>query len=271
MDYETIIREADTLLREIKSLRALEKAELAQLWEYYRIGLTYSSNAIEGNFLTETETKIVIEDGLAVSGKPLRDHLEAVGHAAAFSLVHDVTSSTVIDEESIKKLHHIFYHRIDGENAGVYRNIKVIISGTGHLLPFPEKVPGLMKKLVAKLPEIEKNHPIIAAADLHTEFLNIHPFVDGNGRVSRLLMNMILVKYRYPVAIIPPIRRRDYMSAMKSSNSGNFNEIRTLVAEMSRESCRDYLRMFSDRKTKKTDLPDTLDNSGSKGMKITPY
>ncbi|HBC86466.1 MAG TPA: cell filamentation protein Fic [Lentisphaeria bacterium] len=245
MGYKSIIKETDFLVREIKSLNPLERAEQVQLWEYYRVGLTYSSNAIEGNCLTETETKIVIEDGLAVSGKPLRDHLEAVGHAAAFSLLLAVTSSTKINEEAIKKLHHIFYHRIDGENAGVYRNVKVIISGSGHLLPSPEKVPGLMKRLVARLPEIEKNHPIIAAADLHTEFLNIHPFVDGNGRVSRLLMNMVLVKYGYPAAIIPPARRMEYISAMMSSNSGNFTEIRTLVAEMSRESCRDYLRMFA--------------------------
>ncbi|HBC87174.1 MAG TPA: cell filamentation protein Fic [Lentisphaeria bacterium] len=266
MDYESIIKETDSLLKEINSLRPLEKVELAQLREYYRIGLTYSSNAIEGNSLTETETKVVIEDGLTVNGKPLRDHLEAVGHAEAFSLLYASTSSTKISEDIIKKLHRVFYHGIDEKNAGVYRNVRVVITGTDYLPPSPEKVPDLMKKLVSRIPEIEKkNHPVVAAADLHTEFVNIHPFVDGNGRVSRLLMNMVLIKYGYPVVIIPPTRRREYISAVMSSNFGNFNEIRTLVAEMSRESCRDYLRMFSEKQTR------GVINPGSKGMKITPY
>ena len=247
MGYESIIKETDSLIKEISSLRPLAKEELAQLREYYKVGLTYSSNAIEGNSLTETETKIVIEDGLTVSGKPLRDHLEAVGHAEAFSLLCTVTSSTEIDEDFIKKLHRIFYRGIDEKNAGVYRTVKVIISGTDFLPPSLGDVPVLMKNLVAAIPEMEKRHPIVAAADLHTEFVNIHPFIDGNGRVSRLLMNLILIKCGYPVVIIPPVRRREYISAVMRSNSGDFNEVRSLVAEMSRESCRDYLRMFAEK------------------------
>ncbi|MFA6294479.1 MAG: Fic family protein, partial [Victivallales bacterium] len=209
MGYESIIKETDSLIREIRTLRPLERSELAQLREYYRVGLTYSSNAIEGNSLTETETKVVIEDGLTVNGKPLRDHLEAVGHAEAFSLLYTVTSSTEIREDFIKNLHHIFYRGIDEGNAGVYRNVKVIISGTDFLPPSPGEVPGLMKKLIAGITEMEKRNPIMAAADLHTEFVNIHPFVDGNGRVARLLMNLILIKYGYPVVIIPPAKRRE--------------------------------------------------------------
>lgn len=251
MGYESIIEETDSLIREIRALRPLEKSELEQLRKYYRVGLTYSSNAIEGNSLTETETKVVIEDGLTVSGKPLRDHLEAVGHAEAFSLLYTVTSSTEIDEYFIKKLHRIFYRGIDEKNAGAYRNVKVIISGTDYLPPSPGEVPSLMKKLVSGIPEIEKRHPIVAAADLHTEFVNIHPFVDGNGRVSRLLMNLILIKYGYPVVIIPPARRMEYISAVMRSNSGDFDGVRALVSEMSRESCRDYLRMFAENKTVK--------------------
>ncbi len=250
MNYESIIKETDSLLREIKSLRPLGKEELSQLREYYRIGLTYSSNAIEGNSLTETETKVVVEDGLTVSGKPLRDHLEAIGHAEAFNLLSAVTPSTKIKEDDIRTLHRIFYHRIDSENAGSYRNVRVVISGTDYLPPPPKEVPGLMKRLVVRLSEIEKQHPIVAAADLHTEFVNIHPFVDGNGRVARLLMNMILMKNGYPIVIIPPVRRREYISAVMKSNSGNFKDIRTLVSEMSRESCLDYLRMFSEKRAK---------------------
>ncbi|MFZ2655698.1 MAG: Fic family protein [Victivallales bacterium] len=260
MNYESIIKETDSLLREIKSLRPLEKSELAQLREYYRIGLTYSSNAIEGNSLTETETKIVVEDGLTVSGKPMRDHLEAIGHAEAFKLLYDAVPSARISEETIKKLHHLFYRGIDEENAGKYRTVKVVISGTDYLPPFPGQVPGLMKSLVERIPEIEKNHPVVAAADLHTEFVNIHPFVDGNGRVARLLMNMFLIKYGYPVVIIPPVRRKEYISAVMSSNSGDFNGIRTLVAEMSRESCRDYLRMFSEKRAKIISPTEDMEN-----------
>ena len=104
MDYKSTIEKISSLLEEIKSLRPLEKTELAQLREYYRIGLTYSSNAIEGNSLTETETKIVVEDGLTVSGKPMRDHLEAIGHAETFSLLYDAAFSKGISEDAIRKL-----------------------------------------------------------------------------------------------------------------------------------------------------------------------
>ncbi len=108
---------------------------MAQLREYYRIGLTYSSNAIEGNTLTESETKVVLEDGLTIGGKPLRDHLEAVGHSEALNMVYGLSQGNIIDEQSILDIHRLFYHRIDSENAGRYRTKAVIITGTTYTPP----------------------------------------------------------------------------------------------------------------------------------------
>lgn len=246
MDYDKVIAKVDLLMKDIKALRPLTCAELEQLRQDHRTGLTWASNAIEGNALSLAETKLVIEDGLTIPGKPLRDHLEAVGHAAAFDMLQDMARQSRIGEDAIKGLHHAFFRRIDEENAGQYRIERVVITGTEWTPPVPDKVPGLMRRLAAAIPEIEGRHPVVAAADLHAEFINVHPFIDGNGRVARLLMNLVLIRGGYPVVIIPPVRRMEYIAAADRGSRGAFGPMRTLVAEMALESCREHLRMFGE-------------------------
>ncbi len=157
---DNLIKQTDGFAKRIAGLRPLAKSEFEQLRQYYRVGLTYSSNAIEGNSLTLAETKIVIEDGLTVAGKPLKDHIEAIGHAEAFDQLYKTASAaSPIDENIIKSIHRTFYRAIDQDNAGSYRTVKVIISGTDFLPPPPEKVPEDMGKLAREIPEIEKNTP----------------------------------------------------------------------------------------------------------------
>ena len=194
MQFENRIKEIDELKAKIDKHRPLSKNALEQLKEYYRIGLTYSSNAIEGNSLTETETKIVIEDGITIGGKPIRDHYEAMGHSEAFSFIYDLAKNKTITEADILKLHHLFYYRIDENNAGKYRKVNVLITGSTFRPPAHSEVPELMKKFTANIPAMRKKyHPVEFSARIHEELVTIHPFVDGNGRAGRLLMNLALL------------------------------------------------------------------------------
>lgn len=241
-----LFKEIDKLQDEIKKMRPLQKNELQQIKEYYRIGLTYSSNAIEGNSLTETETKIVLEEGITIGGKPLKDHFEAVGHSKAYDLITSLSKENKITESNIKELHKLFYQQIDSDRAGIYRKEKVFISGSHHKLPNPEKINDLMSELIVRLAKIRNaSHSIEFAAKLHKEFVFIHPFIDGNGRVARLLMNLALLQNGYNIVIIPPILRRDYISSLEKAHKDDAEFI-GFIAGCVKEAQKDYLRLLQD-------------------------
>ena len=202
---------------ELVAMRPLPKETLKSLRAFYRVGLTYSSNAIEGNSLTETETKVVIEDGLTIGGKPLRDVYEALGHAKAYDKIHLLAKHKSLEESDILNLHKLFYQLIDKENAGKYRTVPVFISGSHYALTPPQKIPSEMKKFVEWFNKNEsKMNTVEFAAKAHQKFVFIHPFVDGNGRVARLVMNLALLRGEYTVAIIPAIRRMEYVAALEA-------------------------------------------------------
>ncbi|MCP4133668.1 MAG: Fic family protein [bacterium] len=239
-----ILTQVDDLQKEINSLRPLDKHLVKQVKEYFRIGLTYSSNALEGNSLTETETKIIIEDGITIGGKPLKDHYEAVGHSESFDLIYRLAKKEPISENAIKKLHKLFYYRIDSKNAGKYRKNRAFISGSKYPLPLPEKLPDLMKEFVENLPSWkDRYHPVEYAALAHKEFVFIHPFIDGNGRVSRLLTNLILLQEGYTIVIIPPVLRQEYIAALEKAHTSEKDFIQ-FIAGMVKETQKDYLRLF---------------------------
>lgn len=247
MNYENKLEQIDKLNKEIQSFRPISKDALKQIKEYFRIGLTYSSNAIEGNTLTETETKIVLEDGLTIAGKPLKDHYEAAGHSEAFDFIYDLAKKKAITEKDILNIHRLFYYRIDEDNAGKYRKVPVVISGTDYLPPAPSKLPVLMKKFVAKIPAMRKKlHPVVFAAKIHEELVTIHPFVDGNGRAARLLMNLALIQAGYTITIIPPVLRRDYIAAVSRCTTGKKDDTDfvNFISCMVYESGKDYLRLL---------------------------
>ena len=219
-DLQKKYSQADENNRKLSAYRPLPPETLKSLREYYRVGLTYTSNALEGNSLTESETKVVIEDGLTIEGKPLRDHYEAVGHARAYDYIYNITEKEGLAEEDILSLHRLFYQQIDAEKAGHYRNVNVYISGSRYAVAAVSKIPAEMQKLVKWYNDNEKIlHPVELAATLHQRFVYIHPFVDGNGRVARLLMNLALLRNGYTIAIIPAILRHEYIYSLETAHT----------------------------------------------------
>ncbi|MBI5676254.1 MAG: Fic family protein [Nitrospirae bacterium] len=221
-----LLNQIASLKSSLDSHRPFSDHVVKQLKDYYRIGLTYTSNAIEGNTLTESETKVVIEDGLTIGGKSLREHYEAIGHAKAYDHIYTLLDRA-ITEEDVLLLHKLFFEQIDSENAGRYRQRNVIITGTDYLPPNYYEVPELMKKYIQNLNRVDSyKHPLELASDLHAEFEAIHPFIDGNGRIGRLILTM---KNGYCPVIIPPIRRAEYITAMRKSNKGDLITLRIFI------------------------------------------
>jgi Fic family protein len=240
-----LLKKIDALKAKIDSYRPLDTHLLKQVRAYFRIGMTYSSNALEGNSLTETETKIVIEDGMTIGGKPVRDHLEALGHSEAYDLTFRLAKHEDITEANVKALHRLFYYRIDAKQAGKYRKRKVIITGTDFIPPAPDRIPDLMKSFIAGIPKSKaKHHPIEFAAIVHKDLVTIHPFIDGNGRAARLLMNLALLQAGYPLAIIPPILRRDYLNTLNRIHKGDGRPFIKFIAGVCYESAKEYLRLL---------------------------
>ena len=257
MELQVMLNRIDETKKWISDRRPLAPEEVKGLDAYFRIGLTYSSNALEGNTLTLTETKVLLEDGLTVGGKPLRDCTEAVGHAKAYDFMLEAARSDpfVFSEDIILQLHKLFYQGIDPEKAGVYRDIQVFITGTDYVPPRSDEVPALMKRLAADLTEQWSSiHPVRLAAFAHRKLVDIHPFEDGNGRTARLLMNLILINRGYQIVSIPPLRRHEYINALKAAQrekNPSDKAFISFIVECEIEAQKDFCRMHHIKPPKK--------------------
>lgn len=230
--------------QELWSYRPLSQETLQSLKEYYRVGTTFTSNALEGNSLTESETKVVIEDGLTIEGKPLRDVYEAVGHAKAYDYLYELSHNEPLTEEVICELHRLFYQQLDPERAGQYRKVPVFISGSQYSVSPVAEISKRMKQLIQWYNNNEnKLHPVVLAAELHKRFVFIHPFIDGNGRMARLLMNLSLMRNDYNIAIIPAVTRAEYISALEQAHKDESIFI-SFIADRVMMTQLDILRLF---------------------------
>jgi len=244
--YRNCFVQNDELKKQINSHRPLTQDALAQIKEYYKIGLTYTSNALEGNTLDLAETKVVIEDGITIGGKPLKDHFEAIGHSNAFEELIKLSKKDYFTEYDIKNLHKLFYTKIDCDKAGKYRTNQVVITGSDVEFPAPDMLDLKMSEFIKSLPELKRNlHAVEYAAMVHIIFVNIHPFTDGNGRVARLLMNLALLQNGYNIVTIPPVVRMDYIRALQETNKGNFEPFINFISEMTLEAQKEYLKIIS--------------------------
>jgi Fic family protein len=200
------------------------------LGDWLRTEITYTSNSIEGNTLSLIETSMVINDKMSVSGKTLREINEAINHANAWDYItNDLTKLELknLKIDHILKLHSIILTNIDDNQKGKFRSVPVRISGSNTILPNPLKVNNLMKELFSKINNFEKasiQNIIKLAIMTHLEMVKIHPFIDGNGRTSRLLMNTILKHYELPPISVDPKNRDLYLQSLENSDIENPKE-----------------------------------------------
>ncbi len=202
MSLETLLLEIDQLKIRLDRLRT--ELDNRTIREALEIEFLYESNRIEGNTLTLRETQMVVNEGITISGKSLREHLEAINHKEAILLVEDLVSQKVdFSEYILKQIHALVLHGIDRENAGKYRTVPVLIAGSKHTPPQPYEVPSLMEQYFVFYEQKKAVlHPVVLSAEMHERLVTIHPFIDGNGRTARLVMNLILLQHGFPLAII---------------------------------------------------------------------
>lgn len=216
---------------------------MQNLEEWLAIEFTYTSNAIEGNTLSLSETALVVEKGITIGGKTIQEHLEAINHAQAIDfikkLAHKNRNELSIDD--VLAIHKIVLQKINDINSGVLRKVMVRIMGSTTIFPNYAKVPLLMVDFMQWL-HTSTDHPIIIAALAHFKLVSIHPFIDGNGRTARLLMNVLLLQTGYPLAIISNKDRTAYINAIELAHqTSDFIPFYTIIIAAVERSLDIYL------------------------------
>lgn len=236
-------------LKKLNKLRPLPKSAVQKLREKFQIEMTYNSNAIEGNSLTLKETFLVINEGITIKGKPLKDHLEAKDHQAALEYLYDLVDKDkkyTISEVLIRNLHQIIIQETDKEWAGRYRNANVIIGGAKHTPPDALDVPQKMRDLISWLNSQKNKINIIElSALLHHKLVYIHPFFDGNGRTARLTINLLLMQAGYPLVIILKNDRKKYYDVLDKADSGEYEPLVKFIAQSIERSLDIYLKTLT--------------------------
>ena len=247
--YENLLEQVNSLKSFLDSFRPLSPIVVKKMSELYTVKFTYNSNAIEGSTLTERETALVLEKGLTIGGKPLRDHLEAQGHQKAIEWIEKIAKEPdrPVSEKDVLELHRIVFYKVDETWAGKYRTTNVQIAGTNKIFPSFFDVAELMSQFISWLNSLQAHQiaTIERAAEAHYRLVNIHPFVDGNGRIARLLMNLILLQNGFPIAVITNEKRSDYLSFLEQADEGNFLPFNRLIIEAVRNSLCEYLNVIA--------------------------
>ena len=244
----------DILKGWLDSFRPLPPAVVAELRQLYTVRLTYHSNALEGNTLSQHETEMVLSHGVTIGGKSLVEHLEVLGHRDALEYVEELAGQeTPIGEWELRQLHSLILRPVEGatglSEAGRYRALDVRAAGTEYVYPQHFLVPELMAGFAAWLDSAPAKalHPIAYAAEAHFRLVTIHPFRDGNGRAARLLMNLCLLRAGYPITVITNERRAAYLDALVygQSHGDDATPLARLVSEACRASLLEYLSVLS--------------------------
>ncbi len=243
---ESILAQIDVLKAKLDTFRQYDSYRISQALE---LEYTFESNRIEGNTMTLRETDLVINEGLTISGKSMREHLEAINHQEAIAFIKDLMNkNTSLVEREVLSIHNLILRGIHPEDAGRYRKVQVMIKGSAHMPPQPFLVAKEMEDFFIWY-ETNKNklHPIVLAAEMHERLVTIHPFIDGNGRTSRLVMNLILLQHGYVIANIKGDydSRMSYYKALETAQTQNNKEDFILfVAQIEKESLERYLAII---------------------------
>lgn len=243
-DYTKVLDRVSKEKAILDTHRPLSPYNVASIHESLSLEWTYNSNSIEGNTLSLIETKVVIEDGLTVAGKPLREHFEAVNHHEAIHFVeHLAKSDYVLHKRDILDVHKLVLDKIDNSIAGIYREGNVRITGANFTPPDGLQVDCLMQELINwyNAKETQVLHPIVRATIFHHRFVWIHPFYDGNGRTVRLIFNLLLMSAGYPPAIILKVDRKKYYAALRDGDKGDYTKLIFLVGQAAERSLSIYI------------------------------
>lgn len=243
-----LLDEADKLQKIWARKRPLDQTQLQKMREYFNLNYTYESNKIEGNTLTLHETFLVVNQGLTIGGKSVNEHLEAINHAEAIDFLADlVKNKEPFTERVLQEIHYLVLKGIDKTNAGVYRKVPVYISGTTFVPPQPYMIAKMMEDIFAFYRKNKaKLHPVILAADMHEKIVTVHPFVDGNGRTCRLIMNLILLANGYTLAVLKgdAKSRMAYYTALETAQVKNDRTAYyKLVVQTSIDSLKKHIEM----------------------------
>lgn len=215
MNLNDVLKRLDQNKQTLDHSRPLPPASVKSLIDDFRLRFTHETTAIEGNTLTLRETQAVLEEGITVHGKSLREHLEVINSNESLDYLETaIKNNEPVTERLIMRFHEILMKGILKEEAGMYRRIPVFIKGARHVPPNWVKVPKLMSEFEIWLRESRGLHPVVLAAKAHIKLARIHPFEDGNGRTCRLLVNYILMKNGYPPALFSSEKRDSYMKAL---------------------------------------------------------
>ena len=243
---QKVLDEIDELKSKLDKFREFDSYRIAQALE---LEYTFESNRIEGNALTLRETDLVINEGLTVSGKSMREHLEAINHQEAIGYIkHLMEKNSILNEREVLSIHNLILRGIHPEDAGRYRKVQVMIKGSTHMPPQPFIVPKQMEDYFFWY-EKNKNslHPVILAGEMHERLVTIHPFIDGNGRTSRLVMNLILLSHGYIIANIKgdyDSRMQYYQTLEKAQTTSNKEDFLLFIPQIEKESLERYLSII---------------------------
>ncbi len=253
-----IIERIDEKLNRVISLRPVSSSLVNKLREQFALEMTYNSNAIEGNSLTQKETFLIINEGITIKGKPLKDHLEVKDHYEALEYLHEFINKKeqTISESILRTFHGIVTKDTEPE-AGKYRTGNVIIAGSAHKSPEAIEVPALMQELIKWIENnFNKLHIIELAAISHHRISNIHPFSDGNGRTARLFMNLLLMQKGFPMVVILKHDRVKYYRTLSKADKGNYSPFLRFIAQAAERSLNIYLKTLKpERSDSKKYLP----------------
>ena len=248
MNLNELLVKIDHLKAQLDAAPPLNEGELRRLREHFMVEYTYNSNAIEGNTLTLHETTLVVLEGLTIDKKPLREHLEAIGHKDAFEYIVKIANkSELLSERTIKEIHSLVLMN-DAQNRGKYREVPVKISGALDVPPDPLHIPTQMSALLQEY-AASPQHPIVKIADFHIKFEGIHPFIDGNGCTGRLIMNLELIKAGYAPINIKFTDRSLYINCFRDyALLGNSNMFAKMTAKYQQEELANLLYVSSHKR-----------------------
>jgi Fic family protein/plasmid maintenance system antidote protein VapI len=245
-NLQTILDEIDILKKQLDNYREFDSFRIAQPLE---LEYTFESNRIEGNTLTLRETDLVINEGLTISGKSMREHLEAINHQEAIGYIKQLMERNFpFNERELLSVHNLILRGIIPEDAGRYRRVQVMIKGSVHMPPQPFLIAKKMEDYFLWFEDNKsKLHPVILAAEMHERLVTIHPFIDGNGRTSRLIMNLILLQNGYTIANIKgdyDTRINYYQTLETAQTSDNKEDFLLFIAQTEKESLERYLSII---------------------------